>query len=96
MTAYVIADNEVIDAEAYARYIDAIAPTVAAYGGRYLVRAGAVAFADSPWQPPRLVVLAFPDRAAALRWVEAPELAELHALRRRHAVSRMIVVDGVA
>ncbi len=95
MTAYVIADNDVTDAPAYQNYIDLIAPTVTAYGGTYLVRGGDVTYADTEWRPPRLVMIAFPDREAALRWVEAPELADLHAMRRRYAVSRLIVVDGV-
>ena len=32
--------------------------------------------------PGRAVILAFPDRAAALGWIGDPDLAEVHALRR--------------
>ena len=95
MTAYVIVDNVVTDAPAYQTYIDAITPTVPAYGGCYLVRGGDIVFADSDWRPPRLVMIAFATREAALRWVEAPELADLHAMRHRYATSRMILVDGL-
>lgn len=32
--------------------------------------------------PGRIVILSFPDRQAALGWINDPELAEVHALRR--------------
>ena len=32
--------------------------------------------------PGRAVLLSFPDREAALGWIEDPEFAEVHALRR--------------
>ena len=95
MTVYVIVENDVTDAPAYQTYIDAIAPTVATYGGRYLVRGGDILFADSDWRPPRLVMIAFATHDAALAWIQAPELAALHAMRRRYAASRMILVDGL-
>jgi uncharacterized protein (DUF1330 family) len=93
--AYVLVDNTVHDASAYAAYIEQIAPTVAEYGGEYLVRGGEVIYRDADWSPSRLVVIRFPDVAAAQRWIDAEELQHLHQMRRDHARSQMILIEGV-
>ncbi|WP_167854775.1 DUF1330 domain-containing protein [Mangrovimicrobium sediminis] len=95
MTAYVIVDNDVIDPEPYREYLRLITPTVERYGGRYLVRAGRIHLHDTDWAPGRMVVIAFDDAAAARRWVEAEDVAPIHAMRRRHAHSRLVVIEGV-
>ena len=41
MAAYLIADIEVIDIAGFAEYQQKVPATIAAYGGRYLVRGGA-------------------------------------------------------
>lgn len=95
MTAYVIVDNDVHDPEPYREYLALITPTVERYGGRYVVRAGKIHLADSDWHPERMVVIAFDDADAARRWVEAEDVAPIHAMRRRYATSKLIVIDGV-
>jgi uncharacterized protein (DUF1330 family) len=40
MAAYVIVNVKIHDSEAYREYVRFAPPTVAAYGGRYLARAG--------------------------------------------------------
>ena len=95
MSAYVLVDNDVQDPEAYAQYIEQATPTVAAYGGRYLVRGGRTHTVDGDWTWSRVVLLEFPDLAAARAWIDAPELQELHALRRRHARSQLVLLEGI-
>ena len=51
MAAYVISDVETRDAEAMARYRSLAAPSIALYGGRYLVRGGAVETLEGGWAP---------------------------------------------
>ena len=41
MAAYVIADIKVTDSAGFAEYQQKVPATIAAYGGRYLVRGGA-------------------------------------------------------
>ena len=69
MSVYVVVDNEVHQPEEYAKYLELITPTVAEYGGEYVIRAGEILLADSDWQPDRLVVMAFPDAKSAKAWV---------------------------
>jgi uncharacterized protein (DUF1330 family) len=94
MTVYVIVDNQVHNPEAYKEYLALITPTVAAYGGRYLVRAGKIHLTDSEWRPDRLVVMAFDTAEQATTWVNSPEIAHIHAMRRANATSKLIVIDG--
>ena len=95
MTAYVIVDNHIIHDGPYEAYINAIGETVEQFNGKYLVRGGEIIFSDSEWNPPRLVVIAFPNRDKAMAWVNSKELAPLHEMRKRYAESQMIVIEGV-
>ena len=96
MTVYVVVDNEVHQPEEYAKYLALITPTVADYGGEYVIRAGEILLADSDWQPERLVVMAFPDAKSAKAWVESEEVKPIHAMRRKYATSKLIVIEGVS
>ena len=95
MTVYVVVDNEVHQPEEYAKYLALITPTVADYGGEYVIRAGEILLADSDGQPARLVVMAFPDDKSAKAWVESEEVRPIHAMRRKYATSKLIVIEGV-
>jgi uncharacterized protein (DUF1330 family) len=94
MSAYVIVDIMVRDRETYERYKQLAAPTVAAYGGHYVVRGGATETLEGSWKPARLVVLEFPDAAAGRAWWASPEYAPAKALRQSCADTQMLVVDG--
>jgi len=56
MAAYVIADVEVIDSAKFREYGNQVPATVEEYGGKYLVRGGAVEKAEGNWEPNRMVV----------------------------------------
>lgn len=95
MAAYVIGEVEICDLEAYQEYAKLAPATIAQYGGKYLVRGGAVDSREGGWSPSRVVVLEFPSMAQAQAWYQSPEYAPVVAVRHRAATSRMIIVDGV-
>lgn len=95
MTVYVVVDNQVTNPEEYKKYLALITPTVAEFGGHYVVRAGQIHLADSDWRPDRLVIMGFPSAEQAKAWVESEKTAPIHAMRRANAVSKLIVIDGV-
>lgn len=95
MSAYVLVQVDVRDPEGYARYRSMVPPSLEAYGGRFLVRGGALETLEGSWRPPRLVILEFPDAARARAWWASPEYAEAKALRLATARSEMILVEGV-
>lgn len=93
--AYVIADIEVLDSEAYEDYKRLSSAAAEKYDGRWLVRGGAVDRLEGERQPQRIVVLEFDDKEAARRWYDSPEYAEARAVRQRAARSSLLLVDGV-
>ena len=68
MTAYVIADIDVHDAEAYREYVALVPGTIEPFGGRFIVRGGDHQSFEGEWRPHRLVVIEFPSADDARRW----------------------------
>jgi uncharacterized protein (DUF1330 family) len=95
MPAYVIVEVEVTDPELYDQYRAATPATIAAAGGRFLVRGGDVTVLEGDWQPSRLVVLEFEDLAAAERWYESEAYQAAKKLRGGGARMRMVAVRGI-
>jgi uncharacterized protein (DUF1330 family) len=95
MAAYVIADVDVHDAALFEEYRKLVPPTIAQYGGKYLVRGGAMETKEGGWTPKRIVVLEFPTLEQARNWYHSQEYAPALALRLKAAKNRMILVEGV-
>ena len=66
MAAYVINDMEVTDPKLLDEYKKLSPPTVLQYGGKFLVRGGALEQVEGEWKPKRLVILEFPSVERAL------------------------------
>lgn len=93
MSGYMIAQVRVTNPEKFKAYAAAAGPVTAKYGGEYLVRGGAmVALEGDPAE--RLVVIRFPDRAAAEAWYNSPEYQEARKLREGAATGDFAAVDG--
>ncbi len=95
MAAYVIVEVEVQDKDRYETYKQMVPPSLATYGGRFLVRGGEVDTLEGEWSPKRLVILEFPSVEQAKAWWGSEEYAAAKALRQATAQSRMILVTGV-
>ena len=77
MAAYIIANVEVTDAATYERYRKDVPATIEKYGGRFLVRGGAVEALEGDFVPKRIVVLEFPSVERAKAWWNSPEYRPL-------------------
>jgi uncharacterized protein (DUF1330 family) len=95
MPAYVIIDIDIIDPERYEQYKAAAPATIAAAGGRFLVRGGERTILEGDWQPSHLVVLEFESLTAAERWYESEAYQAAKKLREGGARMRMVAVRGV-
>lgn len=95
MAVYVIASVEVLDAAGYEEYRTQVPASIAAHGGRYLVRGGATEVLEGDWAPARCVILEFPDMARFRDWWSSPEYAALRPIRERTARSQIVVTQGV-
>jgi uncharacterized protein (DUF1330 family) len=96
MSAYLIVQVAVTDAAGYDEYKKMVPSSLAAYGGKFVVRGGACETLEGSWQPQRLVVLEFPSVAKAKQWWASDDYRDAKALRQRTADTEMIVVEGVA
>ena len=68
--------------------------TVAAYGGKYLVRGVSGEVLEGLWQPKRLVVLEFESMERAKAWYDSPEYADLKKIRQNASIGNLIFADG--
>ena len=95
MTTYVIYQGDVFDPAQYEVYKQQAALSIAAAGGRYVVRGGDAAALEGEMPAGRTVVLAFPTRQAALDWYHSEEYTAARGLRDGAARATLYVVDGV-
>ena len=95
MAAYVVVEVRVNDPVRYEEYRKTVAPTLKAYGGRFLARGGKVERLEGSWSPKRLVIVEFPDVATAKAWWSSSEYANPKAIRQSASETEMIVVEGI-
>ena len=96
MPAYVIVNVRVKDPELYKEYAAGTPASIAAFGGRFLARGGAVEEREGAWSPERLVVLEFPDLDAARAWYDSEDYQRLAAIRQRAAEADLVMPEGIA
>jgi uncharacterized protein (DUF1330 family) len=96
MAAYVLSEVEILDETLADRYRPIAAASIARYGGRYLVRGGAIDVVEGDWPSNRrVVVVEFPTMERARAWYASAEYAEALQLRPMALNRRLIFVDGV-
>ena len=94
MSAYVIAEIEVVDPAAYEDYRKQVPAVVARFGGRFIVRGGKIDPREGGWTPKRIVVVEFPSMAQAQKWYDSPDYAPLIKLRQKASKGKVILVEG--
>ncbi|MCX7838304.1 MAG: DUF1330 domain-containing protein [Anaerolineae bacterium] len=94
MPAYVVVDITIHDPVGYEEYKKLAPAAVAAYGGKYIARGGAVETLEGTWSPKRLVILEFPTVERAKQWLNSEEYRPARELRHKTATTQMIVVEG--
>ena len=96
MAAYLYGNIEITDPALYEQYRAQVPAVIAAHGGRYLVRGGAVTLLEGEGAPPtRQVILEFPDMARFQAWWDSPAYQPLRALRERATQSTLVVTEGL-
>ena len=94
MPGYIIADVEIHDEAGYAEYRKRVPATIAAYGGRFVVRGGTVERLEGDWEPNRIVVLEFPSVEQAREWWESEQYREPKAMRQAASTGTLLLVEG--
>jgi uncharacterized protein (DUF1330 family) len=94
MTAYLIAEMEVSDPETYAQYRAQVGEVLAAHSGRFLVRGGMTEAKEGAPPAGRVVVIEFPDMAAARRFYDSPDYQAILPLRLTASQGRLYLAEG--
>ncbi len=96
MPAYMIVHATLTDRDSFiSGYAPAAAKLVAQFGGRYVLRAaGATVLEGDLDEGSSVVVSEWPDKAAALRFWNSPEYAEVKKLRQGCAECRVAVIEA--
>ena len=94
MSAYAIAEIDVVDPAAYEDYRKQVLAVVTRYGGKFIVRGGKIDPKEGGWTPKRIVVVEFPSLAQAQKWYDSPEYAPLIKLRQKASKGKLILVEG--
>jgi len=95
MPSYVLATVTVKDPVRYEDYRRLVTPTVAKYGGRFIVRGGNVEVLEGEWQAKRLVLLEFPSVDQARAWWSSPEYSEAKLIRQATSEGTLLILEGV-
>ena len=95
MSAYIIVRADVTDMEKWKEYAAAAGPASIPFGGKYLVRGGAMEglenFED---EGKRVVVMEFPDMDSARKFYNSQEYQAAKAKREGAGYARFTLVDG--
>ena len=95
MSAYIIVQVEVTDAEVYETYRKQVPPTLEAFDGEFLVRGGNMEILEGDWPMPRCVILRFPNMEKAKAWHASAGYAGPKAIRQTASRANSIVIEGV-
>jgi len=95
MAGYLIAHIDVTDPEAFEAYRAAVPAVIAKFGGRYLVRGGAVEILEGKLPTPRLVILAFDSVDRVRCFYESPEYRKILPLRLAASKGTVAIVEGI-
>ncbi len=94
MPAYVIAEVDVKDAEAYKLYADKAPGVTRPAGGRYLARAGKVECLEGTPPKSRVVVIEFETMQAARDFYYGKAYQQIIPLRQAASEGRLFLVEG--
>lgn len=92
--AYAVAEITVTNPAAYKKYLAAVTPVVAQFGGRYLVRAGRIVPLEGQAPAGRFIIIEFPSLAAAEKFETSPQYRAIAPLRQRAARTRLFLAEG--
>ncbi|MEW2418056.1 DUF1330 domain-containing protein [Streptomyces sp. NPDC046866] len=88
-------DLDIHEPDGFQRYADAVSPPMRAEAGcPNLVVDQAPVVLEGDWRPSTPVIHAFPDRAAAHAFWDAPAYQPLKALRGKHSSVRVVGAAG--
>lgn len=94
--AYLVAEVQVTDADAYKPYIPKAAEIVARHGGQYLARGGKIDSLEGAEPAGRVAIVQFPSIAELKKFYSSPEYREVAPIRQKASKSRFFAIEGLS
>ena len=94
MPAYLIAQVNVLNANAYEEYKNKTSPIVDKYGGKFLVRGGKFENVLGKWDYQRTVVIEFDSYKKAMEWYNSEEYRPVREIREKNSEGNVIIIEG--
>ncbi len=94
MPAYVIVEVKINDVEQYEEYQKLTPASIAAYGGKFMVRGAPFETLEGNWHPERIVVLQFESVSRAKDWWASDQYGVAKRIRQAAAQTKMIVIES--
>jgi uncharacterized protein (DUF1330 family) len=91
---YVVVNLDVHDAQLFEKYRAEAPKSIAQYGGKYIVRGGAMEVLEGAAPHPRIVMLEFPSVEQAKTWYNSPEYQGVIGMRHQASTGSGFVVEG--
>ncbi len=90
---YAVVQLTVTNTDTFANYAKQAGAALAKYGAQpvAMTTEPTVIEGDKP-APGRAVLLSFPDKDAAMGWINDPDFAEIHGLRRSSGTSDILLL----
>jgi len=95
VTAFLISDVTVRDADAFQLYRTRAAASIVQHGGKYLARGGEIEPLEGTWGPRTIIIVEFPTIEQARAWYRSPEYASALDVRDKALSRNLILVDGI-
>ena len=97
MSAYMIAQIQITDPEAYQAYLAGFMPIFHRYDGELLATSGGqTEVLEGAWAYPRTVIMKFPSQDHARRCYRDPDYQALAEHRHRSAQANLVLVEGLS
>lgn len=94
--AYVVAEIDVLDLEAYREYVRAAFPIIQKYKGTFLTRGGTTVHVEGTPPKQRVMIIEFESLEAAKEFEFSIEYTAIAPLRRKASDSRIFLIEGAA
>jgi uncharacterized protein (DUF1330 family) len=92
--AYAIAEITVTNPAIYKKYLAAVTPVVAQFGGKYIIRAGQIVPLEGKAPTGRFIVIEFPSMAVAQKFESSPQYQAIAPLRKKSSRTRLFLAEG--
>lgn len=95
MTVYIMNSMTIHDRAEYDRYLKAFMPVFRKFNGSVLAAQDRPVAVEGSWPYDRTILLSFPSREDAQRWIDSPDYQAIVGHRHAGTHSNVVMLDGL-